>query len=262
MGTAVGRLLAEAKAMRLARHQRRLWKSWGLDAPTRAFIDRYGLTVRHGPFAGMRYPTAAVGRTDMLVAKLLGAYEQELHAVLEAESHGRLFIDVGCAEGYYAVGLARARPDLEVRAFDIDPFARKWCRELARLNGVHDRVSVQRAFSVDSLDVLPSEDVLVLSDCEGAEIEIFQPELVRRLGRATVVIELHPVSGVDVTSTLRARFAATHRAELITSAQRASESYPELQDLDEAQRHNLLSEHRSWAASWLVLRPGAPPNSA
>ena len=76
--------------------------------------------VAAGPFAGMSYPVQASegGRAP----RLLGAYEASLHPVIEtviARAY-RQVLDIGCAEGYYAVGLARRIPDTIVHARDSD----------------------------------------------------------------------------------------------------------------------------------------------
>jgi len=54
-------------------------------------------------------------------------------------------ITVGCAEGYYAVGLARLFPQAAIFAFDTDPKAQLICRQTASLNQVDDRVTVMGA---------------------------------------------------------------------------------------------------------------------
>src|SRR4051794_23892795 len=76
--------------------------------PTREYVAAHGLEVRHGPLAGMFYLPGLEATSGDLVAKLLGAYEEELHRVLERwiASGAGTVIDVGSAEGYYAVGLA------------------------------------------------------------------------------------------------------------------------------------------------------------
>jgi hypothetical protein len=51
-------------------------------------------------------------------------------------------VNIGCAEGYYAVGLAWRLPNAKVDAFRSDPRAREFCAELARLNGVEARVRI------------------------------------------------------------------------------------------------------------------------
>src|SRR5262249_8007661 len=101
------------------------------------------LTVRYGPFAGMRYPEAAsVGST--LFPKLIGSYEREIRDVLEiiARTDYSEIVDIGCAEGYYAVGLAMTVPGARVLAFDTDEKAVRLCRRMAEINGVSDRVVV------------------------------------------------------------------------------------------------------------------------
>lgn len=69
----------------------------------------------------MKYTAGAIlGRNS--VPKLLGSYECELHEIIESalrSNHHRV-IDVGSAEGYYAVGFALKR-GCHVVAFDTDP---------------------------------------------------------------------------------------------------------------------------------------------
>src|SRR5215208_3855790 len=68
------------------------------------------LKVLSGIFAGMRYVRDAVG--GQLYPKLLGTYELELVPVIQALNRKRVarIVDVGAAEGYYAVGLALCNP--------------------------------------------------------------------------------------------------------------------------------------------------------
>ena len=85
----------------------------------RRVADELGLAVRSGPFAGLRFPEAAVAgphHADSLPAKLLGSYQQQLHPALERllESGFSTIENVGAAEGYYAVGLALRAPDARV----------------------------------------------------------------------------------------------------------------------------------------------------
>jgi 2-polyprenyl-3-methyl-5-hydroxy-6-metoxy-1,4-benzoquinol methylase len=92
--------------------------------------------VQDGPFAGMNFPLMPAD--GCVMPKLLGSYEEELHPFFNrfAGTDYDLIIDIGCAEGYYAVGLARLFERARVLAYDIDANARQRCSELARLNGV------------------------------------------------------------------------------------------------------------------------------
>src|SRR5262245_60848059 len=94
------------------------------------------LVVRRGPFAGMKYPSVArLG--SACFPKLLGVYERELHPILNSIKDRRYteILNIGCAEGYYAVGLAMWNPSAKVLAFDIDPRQTAFCADLAALNG-------------------------------------------------------------------------------------------------------------------------------
>src|ERR1044072_5114497 len=79
-----------------------------------------GWVVQEGPFKNMVYVPKSVGST--LVPKLLGSYESELHSTLEEiiDRNYQKIIDIGCAEGYYAVGLALKNPKTKIHAFDTD----------------------------------------------------------------------------------------------------------------------------------------------
>src|SRR5438094_9802013 len=66
------------------------------------------LTVLNGPFRGLQYPSAEA-ICSAILPKLLGSYEKELHCTIErlCNTDCSVVVDVGCAEGFYAVGFAR-----------------------------------------------------------------------------------------------------------------------------------------------------------
>src|SRR5689334_17519514 len=68
---------------------------------------RLNWIVDCGPFVGMRYLRSAC--CERILPKLLGSYEEELWPALRrlAALPIPAVVNVGCAEGYYAVGLAR-----------------------------------------------------------------------------------------------------------------------------------------------------------
>src|SRR5688500_985732 len=112
--TLLARLFPDRWKPAVAELRHRLtWRRRPIAGPTRRFAKRHGLSVRRGPFHGMTYPESAVGLAEQLVPKLLGSYECELHGALEQVIQGdyEQVVDIGAADGYYAVGLARALPD-------------------------------------------------------------------------------------------------------------------------------------------------------
>jgi len=116
--------------------------------------------VLNGPFAGMLYLNEAVWGS--ITPRWIGSYESCLWPALReiiARRYSRI-IDVGCAEGYYAVGLCRALPSAEVFAYDLDPDSRAQVRRLWQLNdspgkltvgGLLDHAELQRLAAPGSL---------------------------------------------------------------------------------------------------------------
>src|SRR5450755_4173812 len=89
------------------------------------------MTVQTGPFAGLRlHDVQTWGKGEDVGPQLLGVYEQELHAPLQGflTKNPSTIINVGCAEGYYAIGLGLRLPQARVWAFDIDARAQDACR--------------------------------------------------------------------------------------------------------------------------------------
>src|SRR3954451_14803740 len=112
-------------------------------------IARDGAVVQGGPFKGLHLPRGVWGNPAPL---FVGSYEAELHGLIEAVIAAQpvRVINVGCAEGYYAVGLARRLTDADVHAFDIDDEAQRVVRETAQANGVAERVKVAGKCTTDT----------------------------------------------------------------------------------------------------------------
>ncbi len=112
-----------------------------LEKASKIFSD---LTVKNGPFKGLKYPQfLATGSS--IFPKLLGSYEKELHPLLDEiiKKDYSEILNIGCAEGYYAVGLAMKMPGVIVHAYDTDKIAQNATTSMAELNKVSDRIKVE-----------------------------------------------------------------------------------------------------------------------
>lgn len=230
-------------------------------AVRRAVEDRlraageYGEVVSYGPFQGLRYPP---GWADSRFEKIIGAYEAELHPLLESLCAQPFtdIVNIGAAEGYYAVGLARRLPAATVHAFEMDPGRRQMCAAMAGLNGVAARVRVLGAATPPALNALNlGPRVLVVCDCEGAERELLQPETVRWLAAAEIVVEVHEFMAPGVSDALRRRFADTHALQVISTAGLAYARYPILRRLTFAEIHAMVGEERAQLMDWFHFAP-------
>lgn len=204
--------------------------------------NRVGATVQGGPFRGMHFLDRVAEGAH--IPKLLGAYEAELHPLIErlASAGYDAVVNVGCAEGYYAVGFALRCPGAVVHAFDIDARAQALCRELARLNGVADRVAVAGECTPATLEAAARGRMLVLCDIEGAEAALLDPNAAPALRRADVLAELHTVSGRWTSEVLYPRFAASHAVTEFHLQARNAADYPALGELPPADQFFALLE--------------------
>src|ERR1019366_1110665 len=127
-------------------------------------------------------------------------------------------VDIGCAEGYYAVGFALRLRNSEVYAFDTDQRAKELCAQMAALNGVDSRIHIGDFCGLDMLRSLPLGDgALILSDCEGYEGTLFDSQLADFLSKHDVIIEAHDFIDGGISTTLREAFAHTHHIQSVKS---------------------------------------------
>ena len=210
-------------------------------------------TVLNGPFAGLAYPSAvAVGST--LLPKIVGCYEAELHEVIEEirTEHYASIVNIGCGEGYYAVGLARLFPEAAVYAFDTSETARNACQRMAQHNRVDDRVHVGGPCGPAELGSLPLGDRAVI---------LFTPLVVEGLRDHDVLIETHDFLDIEISERLQQRFEATHTLRTLESVDDIRKAqtyrYPQLDGLPTREKWLAVREGRPAIMTWLWLRPRA-----
>jgi len=226
---------------------------WRQTLLVNTFRSRQGNSVYSGPFAGMQYTQATEGAT---LPRLIGCYEAELHATLLGmrDVGYRNVVDIGCAEGYYAVGLARLFPDARVFAHDVSTSAQQSCANLAALNEVADRVQVGGLFDGEALAQLPGR-TLVFCDIEGGEAELLDPARVPALRHVDVIVETHECFRRGLVDLLSARFGTSHDIEWIRQAPDAPRLLPDwVFDLSHLDQILCTWEWRAGPTPWAVMR--------
>lgn len=217
-------------------------------------IQHDGVAVFGGPFAGMILPDP-VNRLQAPV--LLGCYEVELHDIVQAvpsAGYQRL-INIGCGEGYYAVGIKRLAPQIEVWAHDIDPEAQRKCRLAAGLNGVD--IHVGGDFDPQHFALHAGHRTLVWCDIEGAEETLLDPVLYPALARMDILVEMHPTDGGHTRDSLPARFADTHDIDIRHPGGHAFKMPDWLRDGSQLNQLLARLEWRGCATPWAMMRARA-----
>jgi hypothetical protein len=240
------------------------WLASPLAYPSAQIARQTRCHVLLGPFAGMRYPFAFIPRNLFLGPFQVGSYEGELHPTVEAivAAAPAVLVNVGAAEGYYAVGFARRLPGAQVIAFEADPAIRAAGERLARMNGVEDRVEARGECAPAELAALDERlaagPVCVVMDCEGCEAQLADPGLAPWLERASLLVELHTSVDAEIEPRLAERFSATHETSVVRARPPWASQWDELarlRGLRQIDRELLVAEFRHGGQDWLWATP-------
>ncbi|MEM7132757.1 MAG: class I SAM-dependent methyltransferase [Chloroflexota bacterium] len=218
-------------------------------------------TVKHGPFKGMIYPVDKIVGIRLAV-KLLGSYERELQPMIEqiCSNEYTEIVNIGCGEGYYAVGLAMRNRTVKVFAYDKDRRNIRLCKKMARMNNVAERLVTGSFCDANTLRAVPlTTKALIICDCEGYEKKLFTEGLVPFLANHDLLIEVHDCFDSEISSVIRQLFERTHVIETIQSiddiTKAHSYSYEELHGYDLPTRKLLLAESRQAIMEWFYMTP-------
>jgi hypothetical protein len=217
------------------------------------FIAKYGLKVQAGLFEGMEYlPDCAEG---CYIPKLLGCYEAELEPYFRqaiAKPY-QVIVNVGCSEGFYAVGLAKLMPQVQVYAHDTNEAAWADCQQLASQNGVIDRIHIGSTFAPVDFQEFADRKTLVLCDIEGGEECLLDPSLAPALSNMDIIVELHDGFAPNIQETLIQRFEKTHEISIVPHTLRGITLPSLLQEWGSLDQLLVLCEWRAFPTPWLVM---------
>lgn len=224
-------------------------------AVTDYLLSVVGRTVQSGPFQGMILPDVSSWGFGDLAPKILGCYEGELHGSV-TKGIGRqpdLVVNVGCAEGYYAIGLARLLPGVPVYAFDLDEKASAVCLLAAEQNGVAHQVTVGGRCDLATLcRLVEGKRALVIMDCEGGERELLTSEALPALALSDLIVENHDFIDRSISSTLARLFAVSHEVKMAREGMRDPAAFPVMRKLNGVDRMLAVCEFRPEVMTWMI----------
>lgn len=262
------KIRAERKKRR--KHAEKLLRTQVLSNFERDFVSSKlpSMTVIRGPFKGLKYPSA-YAHGSSLIPKLLGTYEAELHeSVFElAKKDYPLIINIGAAEGYYAVGAAQLWPKAIVLAFELVDSARDAITEMAKINGVENRIEVNAECMFTDLQ---GRRGLIICDIEGAEeSSILGDNRSEKLSQCDLIIEAHDFVSAGITNRLATLFKDTHDVRIIESVNDSDRpaiwGSEIIEGISKADQEKALAERRPTVMHWLICEsrmpfPLLPPN--
>ena len=224
--------------------------------------DRYNLVIAYGPFKGMMLSEDVWWSKSDLITQTLGIYEEHVldKLIYFSNKGAKSFIDIGAADGYFAVGMAFSKTYPEVHAFEIDPKGQEYIKENATRNLCSDAVNVYGEANIASLKKLINKEFksTLLIDIEGAEYDLLNNEMLSLLAGNYIICELHPWlinNGYELQKDLLERASQKFNLELIMRESYAPNLFPEFNDLSDEERLVAVGEGRAKNMQWLVLTP-------
>ncbi|WP_244137081.1 hypothetical protein [Burkholderia pyrrocinia] len=225
-----------------------------------------GGVVQHGPLAGFSIGTRATWRASDNGAKLLGFYEKEVcDLMVELAGERETLVDLGGADGFYAVGMVKTGVYQQCHCFEIEDVSRENIAEIAKENGVQDNVHIYGAATSTFARELSDRGVdlarsTVLVDIESAEFEVLTLECLQDLRCAHVIVEIHdfmrPHDGKQRYAELLERAAQVFDVRTFTTGPRDPSQAPLLaRGWTDTDRWLVCSESRATLMTWLHLAP-------
>ena len=240
---------------------------------------KYKHKIQFGIFSGMQLlPTSFWGQAE-IGNKILGLYEQDIQKILKhlqtRQRHSTL-INIGGADGYYAVGaLINSLFDRSI-VFEKSERGRESIHQHGIKNQVDHKLTIRKEINSTELNDFITEnkssisDMLFLIDIEGNEYELLTAAVLRNLANNHLIVEIHdrfihdkyddspPPESIDFArakETLAARAELTHNIEIIYESGRDLSNLSSIRNWPENTRSLLISEGRDTMGCWWHLSP-------
>ena len=213
----------------------------------------------YGPFRGLNYEVKTTWGDPC--SKLLGAYEFCLHEVIYEvidQFSGYSVVDLGCAEGYYAAGLAAKLGSNAILIADTNKASLEQCKQLINSNCSHIKVTEISYAKPGPVATFLSDNPnsVVFVDIEGFEKDLFDDcDFISKLREAVVIVELHEFVHQGICQSAKDSLEETHEVQILREIDPSPEDYPEIANLDGISRSLALCESRPIIMKWIYAKP-------
>ena len=219
-----------------------------------------GGKVTYGAFKGLRLNRHTWWGGADLGAQCLGIYEKHILDFISSAGPFSTFLDIGAADGFYAVGMLYSRYAAKTICFETskkgrDAIKKNWIANNSvgelEIHGEADGLSIEK---VANQLTFPA---FVLLDIEGGEFELLSPRVISLLRHCDVIIEVHswvtdfPAKYQRLLTDLYVHF----EVEVLAHAVRDVDSIPLLATYPDDNRLLVASEGRPYLMRFLRLVP-------
>ena len=218
----------------------------------------YNNTVQQGPFKGMIINEDQFWGQGDRSSKILGLYEKEIQDLIvsiQKDKNYSTFVDIGGADGFFAIGSLVNNLFEKCEVFEISKKGRISIQKNSKQNNVYDSIKIHDKASKRSLIKIDNiNNSLILCDIEGGEYELFDEKLINEIYPSDIIIEIHKDKENSLVN-FEKRFTKTYSLTKITQEPRSLKNFKELENINDNNRALITSEGRSYVQEWWHLSP-------
>ena len=218
----------------------------------------YNNTVQQGPFKGMVMNEDQFWGQGDSSSKILGLYEKEIQDLIvsiQKDKKYSTFVDIGGADGFFAIGSLVNNLFKKCEVFEISKKGRISIQKNSKQNNVYDSIRIHDKASKASLIKIDNiNNSLILCDIEGGEYELFDEKLIKKIYPSDIIIEIHKNKENSLVN-FEKRFTKIYSITKITQEPRSLKNFKELENVNDNNRALITSEGRSYVQEWWHLSP-------
>ena len=218
----------------------------------------YNNTVQQGPFKGMIINEDQFWGQGDRSSKILGLYEKEIQDLIvsiQKDKNYSTFVDIGGADGFFAIGSLVNNLFEKCEVFEISKRGRNSIQKNSKKNNVYDSIKIHDKASKRSLIKIDNiNNSLILCDIEGGEYELFDEKLINGIHPSDIIIEIHKDKENSLVN-FEKRFTKSYSLTKITQEPRSLKNFKELENINDNNRALITSEGRSYVQEWWHLSP-------
>jgi hypothetical protein len=212
--------------------------------------------VYQGPFKGMKISPDYIWGDGDISSKLLGLYEHQLHESIYdiININPDILLNIGCAEGYYGVGVAQ-KTNCPAVLIDVDNNYESIVNNAIQSNNIQNAIFTTNSTIENYKKYLTNKiQPVIIMDCEGAEIQLLNLETFPELKNCYILVETHDFSVENATLTITNRFTNTHNIQIIHSSPK-NLNIDIIRNFSDLDKMVLWNEWRPCEMTWLYMKP-------
>ena len=226
---------------------------------------KFNYVVTDGPFKNLKLSKRLSWGKGIIGSKVLGQYEreiQELIVEIQKNNSIKTFLDLGAADGYFALGVLVNNIFYKSIASETSLELRNSLKLNANDNNVLNRLEIFDEFNENSFNEIfkkkPKKgDFLILCDIEGSEFRLFNEKTLKFLNNLNVIIEIHYTDFIDnkKIKQFKNKILKHFYIEIIKGKKQDFTNSSYLVKMNDIKRSLVLCEGRSFLGEWWHLIP-------